>query len=164
MTKSSAADELSRAITYKNENSCVIYPSLAGFLVVHLYQVHVGCFVRGKLAQILRRTQVHIVALIVDIRGTPTDITPAGRNSLLCCADVSILASSTTACSDLDTARREDSMGLKLTHLELIFIAVIKTILLTVLVSQDVSFLREQIETPIRQDAILCPPPWLVII
>jgi hypothetical protein len=67
LTKSSAADELSRAITYKNEKRYVIYPSFAGFLVVHLYKVHVGCFVRGKLPQILRGTQVHIVALVVDI-------------------------------------------------------------------------------------------------
>ena len=118
MTKSSAADELSRAITYKNMKCCVIYPSFAGFFVVHLYKVHVGCFVRGELPQILRGTQVHIVALIVNIGGAPPITTPGCPNRLLCRPNIPIL-STATSCY-LDTPRREDSMRLELTHLKLI--------------------------------------------
>ena len=88
--------------------------------------MHVRSFVRRKLAQILRGTQVHIVALIIDIGGTPSNTTPSAPNCLLCRADLPIL--STTACSYLDTAGREHSMRLKLTHLELIYIAVIPSL------------------------------------
>ena len=88
--------------------------------------MHVRGFVRRKLAQILRGTQVHIVALIIDIGGTPSNTTPSAPNCLLCRADIPIL--STAACSYLDTAGREHSMRLKLTHLELIYIAVIPSL------------------------------------
>ena len=88
--------------------------------------MHVRGFERGKLPQILRGTQIHIVALIINIRGTPPNATPSASNRLLCGADIPIL--STTACSYLDTARREHSMRLELTHLELIYIAVIPSL------------------------------------
>lgn len=88
--------------------------------------MHVRGFVRRKLAQILRGTQVHIVALIIDIGGTPPNTAPSASNRLLCGPYIPILSTATS--SHLDTARREHSMRLKLTHLKLIYIAVIPSL------------------------------------